>query len=143
MARKLIGSLAIARLSLDEIAWESDATRRPLEHSLKDLQAFIDRHAEWIIEGCYSDLIEAALPFCTELRFLNPGVATCVSHCRARPWEPEKFASPDEQRAMLDQLITWVSEYETRTDEYGLKRHRALFDNFTGKKREYRSVSEY
>ena len=24
----------------------------------------------------------------TALLFLNPGMETCVAHCRARPWEP-------------------------------------------------------
>jgi hypothetical protein len=31
-----------------------------------------------------------------------------------------------------------VREYETRTDEYSLSRHRELFDRFTGRKREIR-----
>ncbi|MDA3873003.1 MAG: hypothetical protein PF795_03480 [Kiritimatiellae bacterium] len=43
----------------------------------------------------------------------------------------------------MDNLITWVAAYEIREDEYGLKRHRALFDTFTGKKREYRHPDEY
>jgi hypothetical protein len=43
---------------------------------------------------------------------------------------------------MLDQLIQWVREFETRDDEYGLKRHRNLFDNFTGPKKEYTTVQK-
>jgi len=96
-----------------------------------------------VIEGCYSDLVEAALPHCTELRFLNPGVEVCVEHCLRRPWEPEKFATEAEQNANLENLIQWVREYETRDDEYGLKRHRRVFDAFLGAKREYRSVEDY
>jgi len=30
-----------------------------------------------------------------------------------------------------------VRQYDTRDDEYGLARHRAIFDGFAGPKREY------
>jgi len=95
------------------------------------------------MEGCYGDLVEAALPHCTELRFLNPGVETCVEHCNRRPWEPAKFASAEQQQAMLSLLIEWVRNYETRSDEYGLQRHRQIYDQFAGPKREYTSVVSY
>lgn len=143
MARRLIGSRDIPCLSLDEIAWEEAMVRKPLHESLEELQRFIDNHDQWVIEGCYSDLVEAALPFCTELRFLKPGVEVCVEHCRRRPWEPEKFSSREEQDAMLEQLIEWVREYEVRDDEYGLKRHCRIFDDFTGPKKEYKTVESY
>ena len=145
MARSLIASAGadVPRLSLDEIAWGEFAERLPLSESLEQLRRFLTANGQWIIEGCYSDLVEAALPHCTELRFLNPGVDVCVAHCRKRPWEPEKFPSTEQQNAMLDQLIQWVTEYETRNDEYGLKRHRQIFDNFSGAKREYTSTASY
>jgi len=87
---------------------------------------FISVNQRWIIEGCYSDIIEPILAECEELIFLNPGVDVCIAHCRARPWEPEKFGSKEEQDENLDNLIEWVSAYEIRSDEYGLHRHRAL-----------------
>lgn len=143
MARRLMGSRNTPHLSLDEIAWTEGVKRKPLEASLGELQRFLDNNDQWIIEGCYSELVEAALPFCTELRFLNPGVEVCVEHCKRRPWEPEKFPSAEDQQAMLDQLIQWVREYETRDDEYGFKRHRELFNDFTGPKKEYTTVDSY
>ena len=143
MARRLIGGADIPRLSLDEIAWDQGARRKPLTESLALLHQFLDAKDEWVIEGCYGDLIEAALPHCTELRFLNPGTEACVAHCNRRPWEPSKFSSAEQQDAMLGQLIQWVQEYETRDDEYGLKRHRQVFDRFSGTKREYTSVASY
>jgi adenylate kinase family enzyme len=143
MARQLIGSENIPRLSLDEIAWDEGPKRKPLERSLTLLRQFIRGKDQWIIEGCYGDLVEAALPHCTELRFLNPGVETCVAHCNRRPWEPSKFSSAEEQNGMLTQLIQWVKDYETRDDEYGLKRHRRIFDGFSGRKREYTSTASY
>jgi adenylate kinase family enzyme len=143
MARRIIGDSPVPRLSLDQIAWDVGPKRKPLELSLRLLNDFIQSNKEWVIEGCYSDLVEAALPHCTELRFLNPGIEVCVAHCHRRPWEPEKFSSPEDQTAMLAQLVQWVREYETREDEYGLKRHRQVFDRFPGRKREYTSVHSY
>jgi hypothetical protein len=92
---------------------------------------------QWVIEGCYGDVVAAAAPHCTELRFLNPGVEACVANCRRRPWEPSKFPTQEAQDAMLAALIDWVRQYEVRDDEYGLARHRAVFDAFVGIKREY------
>ncbi|GIZ13336.1 hypothetical protein NCCP436_27520 [Pseudomonas sp. NCCP-436] len=80
---------------------------------------------------------------CDELIFLNPGVEICIAHCRARPWEPEKFSSKEEQDENLENLIEWVAAYDTRSDEYGLRRHRALYEAFKGKKRELNHPSEY
>lgn len=141
MARHLMQNRTIPRLSLDEIAWAEGTQRKAHGESVRELQAFLKANDQWIIEGCYSDLIEVVLPHCTELRFLNPGTEVCVAHCRQRPWEPEKFASPQKQQAMLETLINWVREYETRDDEYGLRRHRELFDSFAGPKREYTNIA--
>ena len=143
MARRLIGAEPIPRLSLDEIAWNEGPERKPLTESLATLAAFLRANDRWVIEGCYGDLVEAALPHCTELRFLNPGIDVCVAHCMSRPWEPEKFPTPEAQRAMLDDLVRWVRAYESRDDEYGLARHRRMFETFHGKKREYGSVASY
>lgn len=145
MARRLISEsgLTVGRLSLDEIAWDDGVERRPLEESKALLFRFIQAHENWVIEGCYSDLVEAALPFSSELRFLNPGVETCIRHCLSRPWEPEKFSSPAEQHALLRQLVEWVRTYESRTDEYGLSRHRELYNGYSGTKREYTNVADY
>lgn len=143
MAKRLVSSRAIALLSLDEIAWNANVQRKPLKESIALLKEFVAKHDQWIIEGCYGDLVEAALSYCDELRFLNPGVDVCVAHCLQRPWESEKFATPEEQQSMLENLIDWVRDYDHRTDEFGLKRHRAIFDTFTGQKHEYRSVAEY
>ena len=118
MARRLIGNADISRLSLDEIAWDRGPRRKPLEASLTLLDKFLASNDQWIIEGCYGDLVEAALAHCSELRFLNPGVETCVAHCNRRPWEPSKFPSAEEQNVMLSQLIQWVKDYESRDDEY-------------------------
>ena len=143
MARRIIGDEPIPRLSLDEIAWDDGPKRKPLEVSLRMLHAFIQEHSEWVIEGCYGDLLEQVLPYASEVRFLNPGVEACIANCRARRWEPEKYPSKEAQDEKLDFLLDWVREYETREDEYGLRRHRQVFEQFAGRKREYTSVECY
>lgn len=143
LSRKLIAKEPAARLSLDEVAFQDGAQRRPLADSIADVRLFIAANESWIIEGCYADIIEHVLGECDELIFLNPGVDVCIAHCRARPWEPEKFSSKEEQDQNLENLIEWVAAYDTRSDEYGLRRHRALFDTFKGKKRELNHPGEY
>lgn len=137
LARRLAAEHRLPALNQDDIAFGEQAVRRPLEESLRLQHDFIAQHEHgWIIEGCYGDLIQTALPHCTELIFLNPGVDACVDNCRKRPWEPGKFPDRAAQDAMLEGLIAWVREYPTRRDEYGASRHRAVFDSFAGMKRE-------
>ncbi|MFQ3577413.1 MAG: shikimate kinase [Verrucomicrobiia bacterium] len=143
LSRKLREQSPAACLSLDEVAFAGGITRRPLEESLADVREFLSRHQDWIVEGCYADLIEPILPLCDELLFLNPGPEVCEAHCRQRPWEPEKFATKREQDEHLEALLNWVRAYEIRDDEYGLKRHRAIFDGFSGRKRELNHPSQY
>jgi adenylate kinase family enzyme len=137
MARTLVEEHRLAHLDLDLLAWDEPGVRRAPERSAVAIHAFIQDHADWVIEGCYADLLEVALPFCSELRFLNPGTEACLANCRSRPWEPEKYASREEQDAKLAFLLDWVRQYDARDDEYSLAQHRALFDSFAGPKREY------
>ena len=143
LARKLIAKHPAARLSLDEVAFQGGTERRPLQDSIEEVQRWIAGNESWIIEGCYADIIEPVLEHCDELIFLNPGVEACIEHCRSRPWEPEKFGSRQEQDENLENLLQWVRSYESRRDEYGLSRHRKLYESFHGKKREFNHPSEY
>lgn len=142
LARTLAEETGLVHLDLDQLAWQSPGVRRPLGESEAAIDAFVGEHSGWIVEGCYGDLLEAVLPHCTEIRFLNPGVESCVAHCRARPWEPDKYPSKAAQDEKLEFLLGWVRDYETRTDEYSLARHRAIYDRFEGRKMEIGSVSE-
>ncbi len=143
LSQKLIAQQPAVCLSLDAVAFENGTKRRPLSDSIRDVKHFIATHESWIIEGCYADIIEPILPDCEELIFLNPGIDVCVAHCQVRPWEPDKFRSSQEQDENQENLIAWVRSYESRTDEYGCLRHRALYESFTGKKREFTHLSQY
>ena len=140
LAHSLARRHRLAHLDLDLLAWLPGLppVRRPLAEALGDIRAFLEREPRWVLEGCYADLLAEVLPQADALRFLNPGAEVCVAHCRARPWEPHKYASKAEQDARLEQLVRWVRGYETRQDELSLSAHQALFDRFQGDKLELR-----
>lgn len=137
MARDLSRRYDLAHMDLDQLAWSEPAVRRPLAESAAEIAEFIRTHEEWVAEGCYADLLELLLDSATEVRFLNPGADVCVANCRARPWEPEKYPSKEEQDSNLTFLLGWVRDYASRDDEYSLASHRDLFERFRGPKKEY------
>lgn len=139
LAKKRAAEIGCVHLDLDTVAWDPACpmpTRMAIDDSRKLIDAFLDEHDEWVIEGCYADLIGLVLPRATEMIFLNPGIETCIANARRRPWEPHKYASKEEQDAKLEFLIGWIRDYESRDDEFSLKAHRRLFDGFAGAKRE-------
>lgn len=138
LAGKLSAAHGLPHLDLDAIVWEPGqvAVMRAPEAVQASLHAFLDEHEAWVIEGCYGELVEAAAPRCTQLVFLNPGLAACLANNRRRPWEPHKYDSPEAQDAMLDTLQAWVSDYYTRLDSWSYAAHRRIFDAFPGAKTE-------
>jgi adenylate kinase family enzyme len=143
LARRLAAEHGLPHLDLDSLAWGDTAVRREPSESEREIHGFLATHPQWVVEGCYGDLLEVVLPHASELRFLNPGVEACVANCRARPWEPEKYASPEEQDERLEFLIGWVRDYEHRSDEYSLARHSRIFDAFAGPKQEITGASQH
>lgn len=137
-ARTLAQRHQLPHLDLDTIVFEPGkiAVARPVEDVLRDLHAFVEVHRAWVAEGCYGDFIEAALPFCSELVFLNPGQQACLANNMRRPWEPHKYASMELQNSMLPFLLDWVGQYYSRDDSCSLAYHRRIFDAFKGSKRE-------
>ena len=116
--------------------------RKKTSESIAALDSFIANHDHWVIEGCYGSIILEAAKSAQELIFLNPGIQTCLENCKARPWEPHKYDSKESQDKNLEMLLNWVTQYETREDEFSLKTHRAIFDSFTGKKVELKTRLE-
>lgn len=142
LANALSRQFGLAVLDLDSVAWLPNriAVPRPEPEALAAVRDFCAGHADWVVEGCYAHLIEATLDFRPTLLFLNPGVETCLAHCRQRPHEPHKYATKDEQDARLDFLLKWVREYPQRDDAMSLRAHRACFEAYVGAKRELTSA---
>ncbi len=143
LARALTREHGLAHLDLDTLAWlpTEPPTRRDLADSAQEIRRFTARHDTWVIEGCYADLARLLQADATELIFLNTGVEACERHCRARPWEPHKYANAEAQDANMAMLLDWVRSYPTRDDSCSLTAHRALYEAFDGPKREVREVS--
>lgn len=114
-----------ALLDIDTVAWEPGqiAVPRSPVAAAGDVRAFCQEHADWVLEGCYADLIRVSLDYQPLFLFLNPGLEACLAHCRARPWEPHKYSSPEEQQSRLAFLLDWVSTYESREGELSLQGH--------------------
>jgi len=141
LAKRLADSHQLAHLDLDTIAWlpKSPPQRMSLDQSSVTINEFVKGHKNWVIEGCYSDLLSIVLPYASEIIFLNLPIADCISNAKARPWEPHKYASKAEQDANLAMLIDWIAQYTERQDTFSYHAHRALFDEFVGDKKEITS----
>ena len=138
LARRLSSKHGIPILDLDGMVWSRSeyAVLRPEADILADLMAFVRSNDSWIIEGCYGRVIARLLGTCTGMIFVNPGEAACLRNCRARPWEPDKYASKSAQDEKLPLLLARVSAYYSRSDDMSFAAHRHLYESFTGPKRE-------
>lgn len=141
LVRRLWGDRGIPVLTLDDIAWLDTCPpkRRADELALDDIDRFTGSNENWIVEGCYGALISHAAASANLMYFLNIGVEACVSNCRARHWEPNKYPSKEAQDANIEMLVSWVRMYEERDDDCSLAVHRRIFDAFPGRKFEITS----
>jgi adenylate kinase family enzyme len=134
LAHSIARRTATPLLDLDTVAWEPDqiAVARSARDAERDVQAFCGSHESWVVEGCYANLVRAALAFSPRL--------ICVANCRARPWEPHKCSSKAEQDERLQFLLAWVGQYYSREGEMSLSSHAALFADYAGQKNELTSM---
>jgi adenylate kinase family enzyme len=141
-ARALAHGHSLTHLDLDSVVWEPGqvAVQRPPDAVAASLGEFLAQNANWVIEGCYGELIEAAASHCTELVFLNPGCEACLANNRRGPWEPHKYASIEQQNAMLGALQAWVAEYYDREGSWSYREHRRIFAAHGGSKIEHTST---
>ena len=139
LAKELTSSTGLAHLDLDTLAWMPcvPPQRMPLNESLQKIDEFIESNCGWVIEGCYTDLLESALSKSSEIIFMNLSVDKCVANANNRPWEPHKYQSKQAQDANLDMLIEWISAYADRKDTFSLAAHQGLYQSFQGEKKMY------
>lgn len=132
LAKKICESEDLPHLDLDTLAWlpTTPPSRQPLKDSCAKILDFTASDNGWVIEGCYADLIEAALPYASEVIFINLPVKDCIRNARNRPWEPHKYDSKEKQDQNLDMLINWIAQYPNRTDTFSLSAHEDLYARF-------------
>jgi adenylate kinase family enzyme len=136
LARKICGVDNLCHLDLDSIAWRhgSSPVRKPIEEARREIEEFIKANECWVIEGCYSDLLEIVIPEAGEMIFMKLPVEACIANAKNRPWEPHKYKSKKAQDANLSMLIHWISQYTDRRDCFSKASHEALFASYQGKK---------
>lgn len=143
LAHQLKEAEDLVHLDLDTIAWEegSPPQRKPLLESRQVIDRFLEDNEAWVIEGCYSDLLEMVIPKSTEIIFLDLAVNECIANAKQRPWEPHKYDSKEAQDANLEMLIDWIAQYAERQDTFSRMAHNELFESYSGKKTVYKSNS--
>lgn len=136
LAATLAETEQLAHLDLDTLAWlpEVPPERAPLDESERKIRDFTKAYNSWVIEGCYTDLLELIKPSATEIIFMNLSVEQCIENAQNRPWEPHKYASKEVQDDNLTMLIDWIKQYKTRTDVFSYAAHARFYATFTGKK---------
>jgi len=136
LARRLAAGSGAPILDLDTVAWEPGqiAVARDAREAIADVRNFCDTKNEWIVEGCYASLIDAALQSRPRLLVLDPGLEQCIANCRSRPWEPHKYSSREEQDKHLGFLLEWVTEYYSRSGHMSFEAHEALYERYDGPK---------
>ena len=140
LAKHLSELHQLAHLDLDTLAWLPITEKSPVPHrqsvdiSVSEIDRFIKQNNQWVIEGCYSDLLTHTLKYCSEIIFLNLPVELCISNAKKRPWEPHKYKTKAEQDANLTMLVDWISQYEHRTDTFSKAAHEKLYNEFLGEK---------
>ena len=136
LAIRISASENIAHLDLDTLAWLPTVPpkRESLELSREKIQAFTSKNKSWVIEGCYSDLLEIIRSEVTEIIYLNLPVELCIENAKNRPWEAHKYKNKEAQDENLNMLIDWISEYIKRDDEFSYKSHMQFYNSFEGKK---------
>lgn len=131
-----LSALGLAHLDLDTLAWLdiTPPSRKPLNETYTAIKKFVDQHQQWVIEGCYADLLEMVKPFATEAIFINLPIELCQDNAINRPWEPHKYPSQKAQDDNLPMLLDWIARYNVRDDTLSYSAHLALFESFDGKK---------
>jgi len=136
LAANIAAADNIAHLDLDVLAWRPviPPEREPLAISREKILTFTSKNESWVIEGCYTDLLEIVCPDVTEIIFLNLPVELCIENARKRPWEPHKYTTKKAQDDNLSMLIDWITQYMKRDDQFSYKSHIKFYQSFAGKK---------
>ena len=134
LARHLCEKYSLAHLDLDTVAWQptTPPQRAPLNESRRRINDFLISNQNWVVEGCYTDILELLEHRATGIIFMNLSLLDCISNAKARPWEPHKYPSKQAQDENIEMLIDWISQYFERDDEFSYAAHRGFYDRYCG-----------
>ena len=136
LAKNFVTEQGLAHLDLDTLAWEptTPPTRKLLVDSKIEILHFINTNEDWVIEGCYADLLAIAEPFSNEIIFMNLSISDCINNAKKRSWEPHKYETKKAQDANLNMLIEWISQYKNRIDTFSKTSHKKFYNEYSGLK---------
>ncbi|MDN3653361.1 AAA family ATPase [Thalassotalea ponticola] len=145
LSTQLAEAHALSHLDLDSLAWlpSTPPERKPLVESANEIKQFMAKNQNWVIEGCYADLLELTVSYATEIIYLDLPIEQCINNAKNRPWEPSKYVSKKAQDANLEMLINWISRYNNRQDCFSRSAHENLYHGYSGKKTLYTCNSSY
>ncbi|MEM8885918.1 MAG: GNAT family N-acetyltransferase [Planctomycetota bacterium] len=127
-------------LEFDTVAFaDEQGTRLPADEVCNGLRGRDDLERA-VLEGCYADLVEGLASQHDHLIWLDVPVDTCVTHARARTWEPHKWKSAAAQDAFLPQLIEFIERYPDADGPTGRRAHETLFESFPGTRERHREA---
>lgn len=134
---KHLASSGLNHLDLDTIAWDMNPypVRKPIDESKELINKFTSKHSSWVVEGCYSDLLEIVATHANEMIYMNLDEEACIANAKNRPWEPHKYSSKKEQDKNLEMLINWIKQYSHRDDDFSKASHTRLYESFEGRKK--------
>lgn len=148
LAKQLAAKANVALLDLDTIAWQAFSPeqvpqRATLADSAEKIAAFTKANASWLVEGCYSDLLELLAEYAEEIIFMDLSVADCRENARNRPWEPHKYKSKQQQDDNLQMLLSWIGQYSDRSGSDSHAAHCRFYESFSGTKTRHRTNLQY
>lgn len=137
LAKHLCESRGLAHLDLDTLAWKPTVPpeRQIIEESWEAISQFVSANKHWVIEGCYTDLLNLVRDRASEIIFMNLPINLCISNSKGRPWEPHKYESKQAQDENLEMLIDWISQYTERDDTFSYVAHQKFYDEYEGQKK--------
>ena len=134
LASKLEREFDMAHLDLDTLAWlpGSPPQRRTLAESKQLIREFTSSNKSWVVEGCYTDLLQLITDDADQAVLLDIPVESCVDNARYRPFEPHKYSSEAAQNHNLAMLVQWIQDYPDRKDTCSSRAHKRLLRAFKG-----------
>ncbi|MGF1657398.1 MAG: GNAT family N-acetyltransferase [Verrucomicrobiales bacterium] len=134
LAKRIALCLNAKVLDLDTIAWDAGPERRDLSASHQAIRDWQDGQTEWVIEGCYEDLLQVVNEPDTALLWLDPPTAVCQNRVSTRRFEPHKYSSMTEQQAALPELTDWIARYSDPQRSMSWHHHNDLYQAWAGPK---------
>ncbi len=129
LAKKLASEHKCEHLDLDILAWRQTMPpeRSDIKEVSKKLTIFFDKNSDWVIEGCYGDIICLATKHASEVIFMNLSIEDCIENAKNRPWEKHKYESKLTQDKNLPMLLDWIKNYNNREDDFSFTSHNHVF----------------